>query len=185
MLLSSNKRSCCLFVPIKTGVYLITTIGLLNKLSGFYGLISLEYGDPFAVLAHVYSLIALFIFSLGLYGINNNHHTLIRSYAIFYWIDFVIGSLMTVYFAFQWFIFTDHSLPEIADDVDKTRQHDDIFKTESIVSITILCVIRMVQIYFACIITEYYLSLNKIKYSKITAVVDEEMSMTETKQEVA
>lgn len=75
-----------------------------------------------------------------------NHHTLIRSYAIFYWIDFVIGSLMTVYFAFQWFIFTDHSLPEIADDVDKTRQHDDIFKTESIVSITILCVIRMVQV---------------------------------------
>jgi hypothetical protein len=41
----------------------------LNKLSGFYGLISLEYNDKIALCAHIYSLLALGVFSYALYGI--------------------------------------------------------------------------------------------------------------------
>lgn len=53
---------------------------------------------------------------------------------------------MTIYFAIQWFIYTDHSLPESANDQKKKQEHDDIFKAESIVSIAILCSIRIVQV---------------------------------------
>lgn len=42
----------------------------LNKLSGFYGIISLEYSDIIVVCIHVYSLLALGIFGVGLYGIS-------------------------------------------------------------------------------------------------------------------
>lgn len=53
---------------------------------------------------------------------------------------------MTIYFAIQWFIYTDHSLPESANDHKKKQEHDDIFKAESIVSIAILCSIRIIQV---------------------------------------
>lgn len=42
----------------------------LNKLSGFYGIISLEYSDVIVVCIHVYSLLALGVFAAGLYGIS-------------------------------------------------------------------------------------------------------------------
>lgn len=177
------SRNCCIFIPLKTGVYLITAFGLLNKLSGFYGLASMEYSDCVVVLTHTYSMIALIIFSFGLYGISKDNRTLLRLYAIFYWIDFFISTLMTIYFAIQWFIYTDHSLPESANDHKKKQEHDDIFKAESIVSIAILCSIRIIQVYFAYLVTQYYLSLNRTQYSKITAAVDEELSFAEYKHE--
>ncbi|CAO3670904.1 unnamed protein product [Rhizopus stolonifer] len=182
--MSSNERNCCLFVPLKTGVYIITAIGILNKLSGFYGLASFEYQDCVAVAAHIYSIISLIIFSFGLYGISKDNRTLLKFYAISYWIDLLISTLMTVYFAIQWFEYTDHSLPELADDPQKKKEHDDVFKIESIVSVIILCFIRFTQIYFAYLVTHYYKSLSKTQYSKITAQVDEDLSFAEYKEMV-
>ncbi|KAG2230393.1 hypothetical protein INT48_004204 [Thamnidium elegans] len=164
-------------MPLKTGVYLITIIGLINKLSGFYGLISLDYSEPVVVCIHVYSLLALGIFSAGLYGIHNDKYSFIRSFALFYWGDFVISTMTTIYLAIQWFLYTDHSLPELAGKLEETQQHDDTFRAESIVSIVFLGLIRVTHFYFAIVLTQYYYSLGKTQYSKVAAAIDEELNV--------
>ncbi|KAK4510482.1 uncharacterized protein ATC70_004912 [Mucor velutinosus] len=176
MAVFSQSRNCCFMVPLKTGVYLITTFGLLNKLSGFYGLISLDYSNPFVVCVHVYSLLALFVFGFGLYSISKDKYTFIRWFTLFYWIDFTISTITTIVFSVQWFVYTDHSLPDLEDNPEEKQQHDDSFKAESIVSIVILCLVRLVHLYFAYVITCYYVSMGKTHYSKMTAAVDEELN---------
>ncbi|GAN07218.1 hypothetical protein MAM1_0153c06711 [Mucor ambiguus] len=158
------------------GVYLITVFGLLNKLSGFYGLISLDYSNPFVVCVHVYSLLALFIFGFGLYSISKDKYSFIRWFILFYWIDFIISTITTIVFSVQWFVYTDHSLPDLEDSPEEKQQHDDSFKAESIVSIVILCLVRLVHLYFAYVLTCYYVSMSKTHYSKMTAAVDEELN---------
>ncbi|KAI8879462.1 hypothetical protein K501DRAFT_325515 [Backusella circina FSU 941] len=176
MALFSNKsRTCCGFIPIRTGVYLITIFGLLNKLSGFYGLISLEYNDKIALCAHIYSLIALGVFGYALYGITKDKYKVVRWFTLFYWLDFLISNITTIYFAVQWFVYTDHSLPELENDPEGKLQHDETFRAESIVSIVCLCVIRITHFYFAYILTSYYVSMGQSQYSKLAAQVDEEL----------
>ncbi|KAI7907028.1 Inositolphosphorylceramide synthase subunit Kei1-domain-containing protein [Cokeromyces recurvatus] len=178
MAIFKQSSHCCFLIPIKTGVYLITIFGLLNKLSGFYGLIALDYSDPIVVCVHIYSLIALGLFSLGLYGIHNDKYTYIRYFTLFYWFDFLISTATTIYFAIQWFVYTDHNLLELQDDPVKKQQHDDAFRIESTVSIIWLCLIRVIHLYFAYTLTCYYVSLGKAHYSKITASVDEELNFS-------
>ncbi|KAI7894244.1 uncharacterized protein EV154DRAFT_415355, partial [Mucor mucedo] len=93
----------------------------------------------------------------------------------FYWADFLVSTTTTIYLALQWFLYTDHSLPELADKPDETQQHDDTFRAESIVSIVILCLLRLTHFYFAFVLTNYYFSLGQSHYSKVTAAVDEEL----------
>ncbi|CAO3613660.1 unnamed protein product [Mucor hiemalis] len=78
-----NSRNCCFVIPLQTGVYLLTIFGLLNKLSGFYGLISLDYSDVIVVCIHVYSLLALGVFAAGLYGISKEKYNFIRWFTMF------------------------------------------------------------------------------------------------------
>ncbi|KAI9486368.1 MAG: hypothetical protein EXX96DRAFT_548784 [Benjaminiella poitrasii] len=73
---------------------------------------------------------------------------------------------------------TDHDLPDLQDDPEKKKQHDDSFRIESIVSIICLCFIRTIHLYFAYTLTCYYVSLNKSHYSKVTAAVDEELNFS-------
>ncbi|KAI8647354.1 Inositolphosphorylceramide synthase subunit Kei1-domain-containing protein [Parasitella parasitica] len=176
MAIFSQSRNCCFFIPLKTGVYLITIIGLLNKLSGFYGLISLDYSNIFVVCVHVYSLLALFVFGFGLYSLSRDKFNFIRWFTLLYWVDFIVSTITTIVFSVQWFIYTDHSLPELENDPEQKQQHDDSFRAESIVSIVILCLVRFIHLYFAHVITCYYVFMGKTRYSKMTAVVDEELN---------
>lgn len=65
---------------------------------------------------------------------------------MFYWVDFFVGTATTIYFAIQWFLYTDHSLPDLADSPAEKQQHDDTFKAESIVSIVFLILIRFIHV---------------------------------------
>lgn len=76
----------------------------------------------------------------------------------------------------QWFVYTDHSLPELSNDPQGKQQHDEAFRIESIVSIVCLSLIRVFHFYFAYVITCYYVSIGKTQYSKLTAAVDEELN---------
>ncbi|KAI8973547.1 hypothetical protein BDF20DRAFT_823192 [Mycotypha africana] len=95
---------------------------------------------------------------------------------MFYWIDFIISTLSTVYFAIQWFVYTDHSLPDLDGKPEQQVEHDASFKMESIVSIVILCIVRLIHLYFAYVVTCYYISLNQSHYSKLAADIDEELN---------
>jgi hypothetical protein len=65
---------------------------------------------------------------------------------MFYWIDFIVSTCINIYLAIQWFIYTDHSLPDLANDPELKQQHDDTFQAESIVSIIFLCLIRLTHV---------------------------------------
>ncbi|KAI8076475.1 uncharacterized protein B0P05DRAFT_472320 [Gilbertella persicaria] len=95
---------------------------------------------------------------------------------MFYWFDFVVSTITTVYFAIQWFVYTDHSLAELENDPEGKKQHDDSFKAESIVSIVLLCLFRLIHLYFAYVLTSYYISLGQAQYTKLRAAVDEELN---------
>jgi hypothetical protein len=73
---------------------------------------------------------------------------------MFYWIDFLVGTATTIYLAIQWFLYTDHSLPDLANNPEETQQNDDTFKAESIVSIIFLCLIRITHVKFSLCVYE-------------------------------
>ncbi|KAI8388767.1 Inositolphosphorylceramide synthase subunit Kei1-domain-containing protein [Radiomyces spectabilis] len=143
---ASKSRTCCGFIPMKTGVTILTIFGILNKLSGFYGLISFDFEDKIALSVYIYSLFALIVFGVGFYGIQNDNLQIVRWYTAFYWVDCVVSTATTILFAVKWYVLTDHSLPELADDPVKLKEHDDVFRMESTVSILILVILRLVHV---------------------------------------
>ncbi|CDS13019.1 hypothetical protein LRAMOSA05203 [Lichtheimia ramosa] len=177
--LAGKSRTCFGFIPIETGVLIITIFGILNKLSGFYGLISLDTSDPVAFAVYIYSLCGVGIFAYGLYGLHTDNIRIVRWYTMFYWLDCFVSAVTTTIFAVKWYVYTDHSLPELADDPSKQQEHDDDFRMESIVSIIMLVGLRMVHVYFAIVLTVYYRSLGKARYSKLAAAVDEDLDEIE------
>ncbi|CAO3623373.1 unnamed protein product [Cunninghamella blakesleeana] len=161
-----KTQTCCGFIPLHTAVLIITIFGILNKLSGFYGLISFDFSDGIAFAVYIYSLFALLVCAYGLYGIHTHNIRILRWYTMFYWIDCIISTVTTVWFATKWYIYTDHSLSDEMDMI-KQQEHDESFKMESMVSIGLLVVLRFIHFYFALIITNYYRSMGH-KYTKIS-----------------
>jgi hypothetical protein len=43
----------------------------LNRFSGFFGVLALDYSDPIVFCIHIYSLLSLGGFAMGLFGIHN------------------------------------------------------------------------------------------------------------------
>ncbi|KAL1936376.1 hypothetical protein VTP01DRAFT_510 [Rhizomucor pusillus] len=171
----SKSRTCCGVVPIETGVVVITIIGILNKLSGFYGVISFDLSDPVAFALYIYSLLAVAAFAQGLYGICKENIRIVRWYTMFYWVDCLISLVTTILFAVRWFVYTDHSLPELANDPVKQQEHDQSFQMEGFVSIALLAILRLVHFYFAIVLTYFYKTLGKARYSKLAASVDQDL----------
>jgi hypothetical protein len=60
---------------------------------------------------------------------------------LLYWIDFVMTTLTTIYLSIQWFVYTDHSLPNLNQELQ--QRHDIDFKNECIISIVILSLFRL------------------------------------------
>ncbi|GAA5814235.1 hypothetical protein MFLAVUS_007729 [Mucor flavus] len=164
----TKGKSCCGLVPIKTGVILITIFGILNKLSGFYGIVSFDFSDTMATAIYFYCLLAIAVFSYGLYGLYTDNVRTLRWFTIFFWLDCFVSVFSTIWFGVSWFLYTDHSLTELANDPEKMAEHDRIFKMESQVSIAVLVVLRLIHFYFAMVVTRYYKGVNsKSNYSKL------------------
>lgn len=73
-----------------------------------------------------------------------------------FWLDCLVSLITTVWFAVTWFVYTDHSLPELADDPEKLAEHDRVFRMESQVSIAVLVVLRLVHV-------SYFTRLKNVK----------------------
>ncbi|KAI8074625.1 Inositolphosphorylceramide synthase subunit Kei1-domain-containing protein [Gongronella butleri] len=152
-----SPQTCCGFIPLNTAVLLITIFGILNKLSGFYGIISLDFGDPIVSAVYVYSLLGVFVGAYALYGLHKQNLSIVRWYTIYYWMDCMISTATTIWFATDWYLFTDHRLPDLSP--EEQLEHDHVFKMESIVSLTFLVVLRLIHVYFALVVTSYYQSM--------------------------
>ncbi|KAG2187557.1 hypothetical protein INT44_005246 [Umbelopsis vinacea] len=131
----------------------------LNKLSGIYGFISMDFQDPLAFISYIYSLFAIAAFAYGGYAIKSDSIVALRRYTIFYWADLVSNAVLTALFSIRWFVFTDHSLPESAEDQISEEEHEKSFAMEGAVSIAILVILWLVHVYFGFVLTSYYHSL--------------------------
>lgn len=74
---------------------------------------------------------------------------------MFYWFDCAVSLFTTILFALRWYVYTDHSLPELADDPVKQREHDQSFQMEVVVSIALLVILRLVHVSSLFIVLEF------------------------------
>ncbi|KAI7871205.1 Inositolphosphorylceramide synthase subunit Kei1-domain-containing protein [Spinellus fusiger] len=170
------SSTCCGFIPLKTGVLIITVFGILNKICGPFGLLLFSSVDITAFSVYLYSIVALIVFIAGLYGLHKNNYTFIQWYTRFYWVDCALSLVTTSLFAIRWFMYTDHSAMELALDSTQQQEYKAMFRMESMVSIGILVVLRLVHIYFAIVLTVYYRSLRLNYYSQLSTEVEEMLS---------
>ncbi|PHZ14053.1 uncharacterized protein RHIMIDRAFT_278099 [Rhizopus microsporus ATCC 52813] len=177
----TKGKYCCGFVPIKTGVVLITLFGILNKLSGFYGILSFDFTDNTATAGYVYSLLAIVIFVQGLYGLHSENVRTFRWYTMFFWLDSFISIIWTIHTGITWYIYTDHSLPELENDPAKKEEHDRVFDMEKYVGIAVLVALNLIHLYFAFIVTRFYKAM--IHKSNYTKVPTEQIDLEERSNE--
>lgn len=94
------------FFPLYLGVELILGICVLNKCSGFYGILALFTGHPLSSiqwLTYIWSIFTLIVYTQGLFHISNpNVYTFSQIFTIFS-LDTIFTFLVTIYFSISWF----------------------------------------------------------------------------------
>ncbi|CAO3698683.1 unnamed protein product [Rhizopus stolonifer] len=178
----TKGKYCCGCVPVKSGVALITLFGILNKLSGFYGVVSFDFTNSTVTLGYIYSLLAIAVFVQGLYGLHSENVRTFRWYTMFFWLDSFVSILWTIWAGMSWYVYTDHSLPELENDPEKKEEHDRVFEMEKYVSIAVLVTLNVVHIYFAFVVTRFYKAM--IHRSNYTKVATESIDLEERSNEL-
>lgn len=99
-------RSFLGFLPLHIGAEIITSVGIFNKASGLYGILSIFTGHPISAmewLMNLWSLVALLLFVWGLRGISQKNGFVLLIFAYIYSFDTILTYLFTLYFAGTWF----------------------------------------------------------------------------------
>ncbi|CAG8564358.1 6932_t:CDS:2 [Paraglomus brasilianum] len=170
-------------------------IALLNKLSGFFGILNLFYGGGVvSIISYIYSIsAAVFIGYCLLYGLLQDNPTIVRLYSQCYWIDVLASTVFTITFGILWYFVIDHTpviIEEFAQsaasiaDSDKTNGEIDgdksgnstqsssdklpAWKAEATIAIVWLVVLWLVHIYFAVVVQSYALYVGK-KYTNLSS----------------
>ncbi|KAG9290481.1 hypothetical protein G9A89_002456 [Geosiphon pyriformis] len=178
-------RSFCGFINLKAGVYLITITALLNKISGFYGVLLLFYGGGvISVISYIYSILTAAVFGYSLYGISKDDQEIILFYSQFYWVDLAINTIFTLVFACHWYFVNDHApLAKDAIDLPSTQYTKwknaspsslPAWKAESTFAVLFLLVASVVHIYFAIVVRSF--ALKKCKNFSSSAVISPRLS---------
>lgn len=93
-------------MSLRTGTELITLSLLLNKVSGFYGLLAILTGlhlSPLQLSMYIYSLLALFIIAMLAPHIRSQSPFPCLALAWFYVLDSIINAAYTAAFGITWF----------------------------------------------------------------------------------
>ena len=102
-------------MSLRTGTELITLSLLLNKISGFYGLLALLTGfhlSPFQLSMYIYSLIALCVVAYLAPHIRSQSAFHCVALAWVYMIDSVINAAYTALFGVTWFLLVSQHLSD-------------------------------------------------------------------------
>lgn len=99
-------RAFLFVIPLHLGVELITAIGLLNKASGFYGILSIFTGHPLSVMEWILNLLSLatlplYIMSFQSIQTRNALHMVLFAYL--YTLDSLCSIGFSIYFCVHWF----------------------------------------------------------------------------------
>ena len=110
-----RPRTFLYLMSLRTGTELITLSLLLNKISGFYGLLALLTGfhlSPFQLSMYIYSLIALIVVAYLAPHIRSQSpfHCLALSFV--YALDSLVNAAYTAAFAVTWFLVVSQHLSD-------------------------------------------------------------------------
>jgi hypothetical protein len=65
---------------------------------------------------------------------------------MFFWLDSFISIIWTIHTGITWYIYTDHSLPELENDPAKKEEHDRVFDMEKHVGIAVLVALNLIHV---------------------------------------
>lgn len=101
---------------MKLGADIIISFGILNKVSGFYGLASILTGKPISAMEwilNIWSLVLLSVFILAYVGVRNGRALTILLFAHVYLVDSLFIIAFTIFFCVKWF--KTHKVSDMAD----------------------------------------------------------------------
>ncbi|KAA8915879.1 hypothetical protein TRICI_001972 [Trichomonascus ciferrii] len=104
--LSIVPKAFLFFFPLHLGAELIIAIGLLNKASGFYGILSIFTGHPLSVMEwilNILSLVTLPLYIMAFQTIHTRNALRMVLFAYLYTIDTLCSVGFSVYFCVHWF----------------------------------------------------------------------------------
>ncbi|EIW79043.1 DUF1753-domain-containing protein [Coniophora puteana RWD-64-598 SS2] len=179
-------------LDLKTGVILALLFALLNKVAGVYGLISVltGAGGSFAQLTlYLYSTIALVALAWGLNAVREENaiHTLY--FAHLYFVDHVLSTAWTVFFAVGWWVHTPHDGRRTANsqaqediragapaaahnlnltDAQRAAAANVLWHEEKGTAALVIVVSWVVKIYFAALLYSYAAHLRKGSWASIS-----------------
>lgn len=93
-------------MPLSLGADLIIVSGVVNKASGFYGILSLLTGAHIGVMSwilHIFSLVAFPLYVYAFYAIKNRNALFFLAFVHIYFIDTLIDIGFTIVFCIKWF----------------------------------------------------------------------------------
>lgn len=104
--LSIVPKAFLFFFPLHLGAELIIAIGLLNKASGFYGILSIFTGHPLSVMEwilNILSLVTLPLYILAFQTIHTRNALRMVLFAYLYSLDTLCSVGFSIYFCVHWF----------------------------------------------------------------------------------
>ncbi|KAH0547691.1 hypothetical protein FGG08_000180 [Glutinoglossum americanum] len=140
------------FLSLRTGTELIILTLLLNKISGFYGLLAILTGLHLSSLQlsmYVYSLFALALAGYLTPHLRRQSPIHVLGLAWFYVIDTVVNAVYTAAFAINWFLVIGQHHPTAV------RFGHTILEPENVTSISIILMLWGLRIYFILVIMSY------------------------------
>lgn len=93
-------------MPLSLGADLIIVSGVVNKASGFYGILSLLTGAHISVMSwilHIFSLVAFPLYVYAFFAIKNRNALFFLAFVHIYFIDTLIDIGFTIVFCIKWF----------------------------------------------------------------------------------
>jgi len=177
-------------MDIKTGVIIAILFALLNKVAGFYGLITLLTGGSAAqITMYGYSVLAIMGFAWGLKAVTEEDSRRTLYFAHVFSADHLLNTIWTAFFAVSWWVYNPHDGERIANsDAQKAvagqgpgnhnMTHDDrlhaaqqIWNEEKGLAGACLTIGWMCKIYFAIAIYSYANHLRKGTYRNLPATI--------------
>ncbi|CCH62143.1 hypothetical protein TBLA_0G02010 [Henningerozyma blattae CBS 6284] len=117
-------NSFFILFPLYLGVELILGICILNKCSGFYGILALFTGHPLSIvqwLTYIWSIFTLLIYTQGMFHIKKPNVYLFSQIFTIFSLDTIFTLFLTLYFALDWFS-SDHSNKQSENSLQRTEK---------------------------------------------------------------
>lgn len=152
------------FLPLYIGVELILGVGIINKLSGVYGILSLFTGHPLEFMQWIFyisSILCVVFYGVGLWTILDPKVRQFAAVVVIYSIDTLVSLFFIFWFAFEWFVNEDVKIEKVPGQ-DYSKSASQAYEYGWIILVTATVIVS--RFYFNLVLVSFYKKL--IKYKK-------------------